>query len=308
MFQSSCVFSYIFLLSRQISRINAAFHGTIFSPPNSPKMYPESPLDSTVASAVVQPPLQPSQEPIWRLDEDWDAEKNLPSNWDTKSKKKLFVFWSMDVCSSYKSLKEPTDLEERLHKEESHSEDPPPFSAPHCSPWNGPSRTLSRRKLRYWYLESSFLPSVAWRFLRPSQLAASFLCTLEEEVWSLPKIRKVGPQNQNAFFFLVPLQFMPHSEASPHWTVQPGDLQHPGGLMFFVSSKLSFSEAQYIMLEVAVSTTKSDKNDLRCGAVNWISSVTILPPHPPAPAVLDLPGSLPPQNKWQKKENWSKIW
>lgn len=95
------------------------------------------------------------------LSEDWmkiGMLKKICPQIEIQKQKKTLVFWSMDVCSSYKSLKEPTDLEERLHKEESHSEDPPPFSAPHCSPWNGPSRTLSRRKLRYWYLEvASFL-------------------------------------------------------------------------------------------------------------------------------------------------------
>ena len=92
------------------------------------------------------------------LSEDWMKigmlKKNLPSNWDTKAENNSLV-WSMDVCS-YKSLKEATDLEERLHKEESHSEDPPHFQhlmAHHGTGLQGPWR----RKLRYWYLEASFL-------------------------------------------------------------------------------------------------------------------------------------------------------
>ena len=104
-------------------------------------------------------PLQPSQEPIWRLDEDWDAEKKSALKLRYKSKKKLLSSEAWMFVVATNRWKEPTDLEERLHKEESHSEDPPPiFSTIIAHHWNGPSRTLSRRKLRYWYLEvASFL-------------------------------------------------------------------------------------------------------------------------------------------------------
>ena len=161
------------------------------------------------------------------LSEDWMKigmlKKNLPSNWDTKAENNSLV-WSMDVCS-YKSLKEATDLEERLHKEESHSEDPPHFQhlmAHHGTglqgPWVAGSFAIDIWKLpSYCCMEipkafaiGCLVPlRLGWRAYRNSKLAG-----LRGRSLKSSKIRKVSHKPTKRVF-LVQLQFMPHSEAPP---------------------------------------------------------------------------------------------
>ena len=100
------------------------------------------------------------------------------------------------------------------------------------------------------------------------RLAASFLCTLEEEVWSLPKSER-SATNQTRFF-LVPLPIYATLRGSPTGQCSQ-EIFSILGIDVFVSSKLSFSEAQYIMLEVAVSTTKSGQKWLEM----WSSKLNL---------------------------------
>ncbi len=153
-----------------MARINDVFHGTIFPTKFTQNVPRIAPLGSTVASAVVQPPLQPSQGPIlvgWRL-----GCFKCALKWDTKAKKTLV--WSMDVCS-YKSLHEPTDLEERLHKRKPLWR--PPIFSTSLLTMERAFKDLESQETSLLMSGSRFLRIVAWRFLRPSQLAASFLCT-----------------------------------------------------------------------------------------------------------------------------------
>ena len=140
-------------------------------PPNSPKMYPESHLLVQQLRLQSFSLLFSHRKGLSWLDEDWDA-SNVPSNEIQKQKKTLV--WSMDVCS-YKSLHELTDLEERLHKRKPLWR--PPIFSTSLLTMERAFKDLESQETSLLMSGSRFLRIVAWRFLRPSQLAASFLCT-----------------------------------------------------------------------------------------------------------------------------------
>ena len=138
----------------------------------------------------------------------------------------------------------------------------------------------------------------------PKAFAIGYLVPLHLRGRSLKssKNQKGRPQTKRFFWYNSNLC---HTQRLPHWTVQPGDLQHPGDRCF-VSSNSAFQRP----IHDAGSCGKHHEIGQKWLGM-WSSKLNLkcynLTTHTPVPAVLDLPGSLPPRNKWQKKK-LIKIW